>query len=206
MTGLAPPATPWSRPRRRRGLMVWIAVACIAAVVIEVGAVTDGFGIPGLLQPQGTSSPPPTGPNPNPYGEPIVAIWASVAYGSSAQPFPNITNTNLCHDCPLTPKENTAYDPPVAGLWIYFNVTNVDATSANLGNFSLNTSGSEPALFELVSVVCCYSPHGPSYGEVVTRVSFTPGMTFGFAAYAFAVSIPYDGTTGYSLYLNSTSP
>jgi len=186
--------------------MVWIAVACIAAVVIEVGAVTDGFGIPGLLQPQGTSSPPPTGPNPNPYGEPIVAIWASVAYGSSAQPFPNITNTNLCHDCPLTPKENTAYDPPVAGLWIYFNVTNVDATSANLGNFSLNTSGSEPALFELVSVVCCYSPHGPSYGEVVTRVSFTPGMTFGFAAYAFAVSIPYDGTTGYSLYLNSTSP
>jgi hypothetical protein len=206
MTGSGPPAARWPRTRRRRGLIIWVAVACIAAVVIEVGAVTDGFGIPGLLQRGGGSSSGPSGPNPNPYDENITAVLASIAYGGSAQPFPSLAGTNLCLGCPVAPKENPTYDPPVAGLWIYFNVTNVDSTLAYLANFTLATSGSEPSLFGLVSVVCCYSPHGTSYGETVSRVVFAPDATIGFAAYAIAASIPNDGPTGYILYFNSTSP
>jgi hypothetical protein len=180
---------------------VWVAVACLAAVVIEVGAVTEGFGLVGLLTShRGTG---PGGPNPNPYGELVVAVLASITYGSSDHAFPALQGAQLCALCPVVPPENTSYDPPVAGLWFYFNVTNTGSNYTYLANFTLTTSGASPELFTLVGgVLCC----APAYHEVVHGVWFTAGERFGFRAYAIATSIPDDGPTGYTLYFNATSP
>jgi len=201
--------SPRPRPGRRPRILLWVLVACLAAVVIEVGAVTDGFGIGSLLASRGPSSS--GSPGPNPYGEEVTAVYASLS-GSGAGSFPSLEGTNLCliPACPATPKEDTTYDPPVAGMWFFFNVSNVGSTGAYLSNFTLTTSGSEPHLFELVAVKCCYAGSGASsYGEVVTSVYFTSsgsGSYHGLAAYAIAASIPDDGPTGYALYFNATSP
>lgn len=198
----SPRTTLWPRPRRRRGLLTWIAVAAVAAVLIEVGAVTDGFGVPGLLASHGSSGSSPPGPNPNPYNELVNAVWASVTYSTANRSFPDLQGTNLCSRCPVEPAENASYDPPVAGLWFYFVVKNEGQNWTTMANFTLTTSGADAHLFRLVGVVCC----APTYEEVVTDVGFTPGTSYGFGAYAIASSVPFDGTAGYSLYFNVTSP
>lgn len=194
-------------PRRRRGLLTWVAVVCVAAVLVEVGAVTNGFGLAPLLFPSKGTSTGPSGPNPNPYNETILAVDASIVYGVGRGTFPNVSGgVNLCNLCPVLPKENTSYDPPVAGFWFFVNVTNEGANGTYLANFTLGTSGSDPHLFRMVGVVCC----APHYEEVVTKIYFTPvdtaGSKFGLAAYAIASSIPSTVSGGYTLYFNSTSP
>ena len=196
------PGLTWPPPRRRRRrVLVWVTVACVAAVLIEVGAVTDGFGLAGWFTSHGGSGP--SGPDPNPYQEILVGVFAAITYGTSDHPFPALQGAQLCARCPVAPPENTSYDPPVAGLWFYFNVTNTGENYTYLANFTLTTSGPNPVLFVLAGgIYCC----APTYHEIVTRLGFTPHEMFGFRAYVFATSVPDDGPTGYTLYLNSTSP
>jgi hypothetical protein len=200
------PVISYRPPRRRPGLLTWIAVVCVVAVLIEVGAVTNGFGLAHLLFPSKGTSPGPSGPNPNPYNETILAVTASIVYGTGRGEFPALQGTDLCNLCPALPLENASYDPPVAGFWFFFNVTNEGTNGTHIGNFTLGTSGSEPHLFRMVNVVCC----SPRYEEVVTAVYFTPvgttGSSFGLAAYVIASSIPPTVLGGYTLYFNSTSP
>jgi len=164
--------------------------------------VTGGFGLPGLLRPHGSGSSGPPGPGPNPFDENVTAVLSSIIYGTGDHSFPSLQGVQLCGQCPAAPTENASYDPPVAGLWFYFNVTNVGSNWTYLANFTLTTSGSNPHLFTLAGVVCC----SPTYSEIVLRIGFTPGAHYGFRAYVIASSIPYDGATGYSLYFNATSP
>jgi hypothetical protein len=190
------------RPRRRRGILLWVAVACVAAAVIEVGAVTSWFGLPALLSPHGGGSTP-SGPNPNPFNENITGIWAQVTYtNGNRSSFPALQGTNLCSGCPKLPPVNRSYDPPVSGIWFYFAVTNYGKNATSISNFTLSTSGADPSLFRLVGVVCC----APTYQEVVTSVYFTSMTSFSLAAYAVATAIPNDGSLGYALYFNVTAP
>lgn len=195
---LSPPVSP---RRRRRRLIVWAAVACVAAVLIEVGAVTDLFGF-GWFGKSGTSTPSPP-PNPNPYDENITSVLGSIAYsGSGTDPFPILNGGQLCPACPIAPKEDTSVDPPVASVWVYFNVTYTGTNDTTISNFTLSTSGSDPGLFELLGV---FAP--PAFGETVTLVTFWSGhATWELAFHASASSIPNDGSAGYQLTLHVTSP
>ncbi len=206
MSGLAAPAVRPLRPRRRRRVLPWVAVACVAAVVIEGGAVTGWFGLSGLFAPPGGGTAP-SGPNPNPYDENVTGIWAQVTYtNGNRSSFPALQGTNLCSGCPRLPPVNRSYSPPVAGIWFYFTVTNYGTNGTSISNFTLTTSGADPTLFRLVGVVCC----APTYEEVVVRAYFTPypsiGDSLSFAAYAVATAIPNDGSLGYALYFNVTAP
>jgi hypothetical protein len=201
MAGGEPRTTLWPRPRRRRrGLLTWVVVGCLAAVLIEVGAVTSWFGIPALLA--GSNSSGPSGTNPNPFGEMVTGVLASITYTTGNRSFPDLQGTDLCAGCPELPLLNRSYDPPVAGIVFYFNVTDEGLNATRLANFTLTASGGNSALFRLVGVACCY----PLFEEVVASVYFTAGTTYGFRAYAVASLIPDDGSTGYELYFNSTSP
>ena len=199
------PVISYRPPRRRRVLLTSVAAVCVAAVLIEVGAVTNGFGLAPLLS-KGPSPTGPPGPDPNPYNETILAVTASVVYGNGKGLFPALQGTDLCSRCPALPRENASYDPPVAGFWFFVNVTNEGTNGTYLANFTLGTSGTNPHLFRMVGVVCCW----PGYEEVVSRVYFTPdgsaGSKFGLAAYVIASAIPSTASGGYTLYFNSTSP
>jgi hypothetical protein len=187
------------RRRRRWGALAWVGIGCLVAVLVEVGVVTNGFG---LLNPA-PAAPPAPGPNPNPYGELIGKVLAAIIYnGQGPDPFPSLNGGELCVHCPELPKTNTSYNPPVAGIWFYFNVTNGGSNGTTISNFTLKTSGSDTSLFKLVGVVCCY----PHYAETTASLYFTPGQTFGLGAYAYATLVPYDGPVGYNLTLHLTSP
>jgi len=201
MTGPAELPDSWVKPRRRWVPWRGLTVAAVVVVAVVVGVFTDGFGIPGLLQPHGTGPTGPGGSNPNPYDENITAVEASIAYGGAAQPFPALEGTDLCPHCPALPTVNAAHE---AGFWFYFNVTNIQSsTGATLANFSISTSGYVSTVFVLVHVLCCYTNH---YAEFVSQLYFPPSQSYGLAAYVTAVTIPYDATGGYVLYFNSTSP
>lgn len=191
-------------PRRRTRLVTWAVVACVAAVLIEVGAVTNGFGLAPLLFPPSKPGPGPgpPGPNPNPYNMTIFGVISAITYAKDPDSFPSLQGVNLCNRCPELPPENTNYTPPVAGVWFYFNVTNDGLNTTNISNFTLTTSGASPHLFKLVGVVCC----SPKYEEVVTTIDFVHDETFGLGGLATASSVPDTAVGGYTLYFNVTSP
>jgi len=193
--GLPPPRP----PRSRRRLVLWAVIACVLAVLLEVAAVTDGFG---LLN-KGKGSSGPTGPGPNPYGEMVTSVEASITYsGGGTDPFPNLQGTNVCGKCPVLPKDDTNLAPPVALVWVYFNVSYSGSTDAKIANFTLTSSGDNASLFKLVGVFVY-----PTYDEPVPEVLFNPGMpTLGLALEMTSTSIPNDGTTGYALTFHLTSP
>jgi hypothetical protein len=194
-----PPLPRRPPPHRRRTILSWVLVGCVAAVVTEAGIVTNGFG---LLRSAG-GAPGSSGPNPNPYFENVTAVWAQVTYtNGNLSSFPALQGTNLCSGCPKLPTENRSYDPPEAGIRINFTVENMGENATSISNFTLQTSGPNPTLFTLVGVVCC----APAYQEVVTWVWITPGTSFGFSLYAVASSIPNDESLGYALYFNATAP
>lgn len=207
MSGAPPdPTIRRLRPRRRGGIFRWAVVACAVAVLVEVGAVTNGFGVPALLVRHGGSASGPGVDPANPYDVNVTVIRAAIVYGEGVEVFPALQGANLCPGCPATPRENTNFTPPVAGLWFYFNVTNVADNISILANFTLTTSGTNPHLFILADVLCCY----PSYGEEAGDTEFGPAGSnwdaWGFEALAVASYVPYNGGLGYELYFNTTSP
>jgi len=195
-------------PRRKGRLLIWVAVACVAAIVVEAGAVTNGFGL--LRARSGTSGGGnnTTGPDPNPFHEKVTAVVGGLTYsGGGTNPFPALAGGELCSKCPELPKENSSYSPPVAGLWFFFNVTVTGHNASHLGNFSLTTSGSNPSLFKLVGVLCCYTTKSVRYAEQVLSIYVIPGNPpIGLAVYVIASLVPSDGGVGYALTLHMTSP
>jgi hypothetical protein len=208
MSGAAAEPTIRRLRRRRGGIFRWAVVACVAAVLIEVGAVTDGFGIPAAIRHGGGSSSGPGFDPANPYDENVTEILSSISYGGGREVFPALQGSDLCDPgCPEAPTEMFFnYTPPVAGLWFYFNVTNVGPNISVLSNFTLSSSGPDPHLFVLAGITCCY----PTYEEEVGSTDFGPSGSdwdaWGFSALVVSSYIPSDGPTGYVLYLNSTSP
>lgn len=203
MTGV--PASAPAGPRRRRSRLLWVAVACGLAVVVEVAVFTNAFGlIVAKSSSGGTPVGPPPGPNPNPYNESITGVNTTITYyeKNATGYFPALEGKQLCPACPERPKTNYNYTPPAAGFWFYVNVTNTGNTDEELSNFSLTTSGPNAALFVLVVVLCCY----PLYGEETYALSFLSGATWSLAAYVIAAAIPDDGTTGYALTFSAVSP
>lgn len=191
-------------PRRsRHALLKVAAVGCALAVLVAVAFETDGFGLAGLIGSGGSSSGPP-GPNPNPYNEEITNVTGKLTYTGSASGYLHgLAGFRLCGPCPILPAENASFSPPVAGLWVYFNVTNVGTTYTDIANFTLNTTtGGNATLFVLFAVVCCY----PHYEEDTSEIGFVPSQTQGIGIYLEAQSVPDDGPTGYALSFLATSP
>ncbi len=207
MSGTPPdPTIRRLRRRRRGGIFRWAVVACVVAVLVEVGAVTNGFGVPAALGRHGGSGSGPGVDPANPYDVNVTAIRAAIVYGGGVQVFPALQGTDLCPGCPESPRENTNFTPPVAGIWFYFNVTNVGNNISQITSFALSSSGTNPHLFVLVGVLCCY----PSYEEEVGNTTFgaegSDWDSWGFEALAVAAYLPYNGGLGYELYFNATSP
>jgi hypothetical protein len=182
-----------------------VALVCVAAVVVEIGATTHFFG---LLQPASGAGGPHS--NLNPYHELIFAVNSTIAYNSGESGyFPALDGTELCpfHICPKTPVLVTKNGNTSIGIFFYVNVTNTGASDESLGNFTLTTSGADPQLFSL-AVFCCYSSSSPSYTEPFSKwTDAAPGAIVGLEGYAYSLTvIPYTGAGGYSLVLGSTSP
>jgi len=192
-------------PARRRSkltLLAWVGVVCLIAVVAEVGFVTNGFGLGSLVGKGSHPSSPPYNPNPN--NEMISGVTGSIVYnGGGVGNFPGLSGGQLCPRCPILPTVYANASPPVAGVWVYFNVTFTGSSPQTISNFTLTTSGSNPALFTLIGVYIY-----PHYSESATKLLFTSGSgsTVGLGLFAEATSIPGDGTTGYSLTFSVTSP
>jgi hypothetical protein len=193
------PSPGLARRRARRSLLTWVAVGCIAAVLIEVALFTNGFG---LLAAKSTGGSTPPGPNPNPYEVNVTGLSSDLAYsGGGTNPFPALVDGQLCNRCPVAPKENANYSNLGSVLFIYFNVTNTGSNWTTLGNFTLTTSGTNPHLFTLQSITV-----GPSYNEPTTLTGFTPGQTKALLAFVSASTLPANGGVGYALTLHMTCP
>jgi hypothetical protein len=188
--------------RSKFTLLAWVGVVCLIAVVGEIGFVTNGFGL-GSLVGKG-SHPSPSPANPNPDNERITGMTGAIVYhGGGSGNFPGLSGGNLCPACPILPTVYANASPPVAGVWVYFNVTFTGTSPQSISNFTLTTSGSNPALFTLIGVYTA-----PRYSESATSLTFTSGRgsTIGLGVFAEATSIPGDGSTGYSLTFSVTSP
>ncbi len=185
--------------RKPPHLLRWVAVACIAAVLIEVGAVTDGFGLPSLLAHHGGVSSPP---NLNPFSEPINAVNVKLVYGvDEGNPFSFPDGSDLCH-CPRQPILDTNVTPDVIGIYLYFNITNTGKNYSQIANFSVSSSGANTSLFKLG----CVATQGHGCNEPLVGVSFLPDQTWALVAWVYTASIPYDGSAGYTLTFHMTSP
>jgi len=178
-----------------------VGIACALAVVIEVGVVTNAFGLASLGKSTGGSGS--NGPNPNPSDEMVTSVVGAMTYnGGGADPFPNLQGTNLCAKCPVVPKVNANVTPAVAVLWVYFNISYSGSSDTTISNFTLTSSGSNASLFKLAGVFVY-----PRYSEPATEVLFNPGIPpVGLGIELTSTSIPNDGTTGYALTFHLTSP
>ncbi len=186
--------------RRPLRLLRWVAVACVAAVLIEAGAVTDGFGIPSLLA---RHSSPSSAPNPNPFEEKVLAVDPKLVYGmggASTFSFPN--GADLCSRCPMVPVVNTNVTPAVAGVWVYFNITYHGQNYTHVANFSVSTSGANGNLFTLG----CVSLQSSRCNEQLVGLSFLHNQTWAVEVYVYAASVPYNGGDGYTITFRMTSP
>lgn len=176
-----------------------LGVVLCAEIVLWTGVATNWFG-PATAGGSGTNPP---GPNPNPYNELIRGVVVNVTYtGNLSGYFPALENQDVCGRCPALPFMDDNYTPPVAGFWFYFNVTNDAAYYETIANFTLSTSGTNPELFVPGYAKCCY----PWFESYAAMVGFTPGQTFGLAAFVYAPSIPDVGSSGFVLYFNVTAP
>lgn len=194
------------RAKGRPPLLV-IGLVCAAAVISEVAAVTDLFGLAGhRASPSG-----PTGPDLNPYHQRILAITSNITYyGSVRNYFPMLSDANLCGlACPELPREwssGGSNSSPQIGVYFFYNVTNTAAVNVNLSQPILTTSGRDATLLYL-ETFCCYTTTNRPYSELLTTgVQFTSGTEIGFEGYAFTTAvIPAVAAGGYTLYVNFTS-
>jgi hypothetical protein len=177
-----------------------LGVVVSVELVVWTGQATDWFG----WTPQGAVSPSsPPGPNPNPFNETVQSVIANVTYtGNLTGYFPALEEQDICNHCPRLPIEDDAHDPPTAGFWFYFNVTNNAPYTESIVNFTLTTSGANPQLFLPGYVVCC----APSYNSYAAQVVFPSGLTVGLGAFVTAASLPNVGPSGFILYFNVTAP
>jgi hypothetical protein len=179
-----------------------VGFACAAAVVLEVAAFTNLFG----LAVHGSSSAP-GGPDLNPYHERILAITTNITYlGSETDYFPALQGANVCGiACPELPVywPSDGIVAAEVGVYFYYNVTNLASTIVNLSVPIIATSGTLTTLFVL-QTYCCYTTAEPPYDESVDSVvHFSPGMTFGFRGYAYTTeTLPQVAAGGFTLYLN----
>lgn len=173
----------------------------VAEVVLVAGVVTDWFGLgPRLTSAASGGSTPPTGPDPNPFGEKVDSLEATITYsGNTTGYFPGIDQVNICGRCPLLPTTRWVPTPPQALVAIFFNVTNTGNTYHELTEFNLTAAHADQSgVFELFSIFCCSANN---YDEDADLVGFVPGQTIGLEAYILAANIPSTGGVGYALVL-----
>ena len=206
---MAPPRRPFhwrSRGSGDRRYLLLAGLVCLAAVLVEVGALTGWFGLGGF--PWGSRGP--SVPNLNPDHERILAITGNTTYfGSVSGYFPAITGTSLCGpSCPELPRiwPSDGILPAEVGVFFYYNVTNTAKVDVNLSMPVLATSGANPTLFFL-QTFCCYSTVNPPYVELIdSSLEFPPQLTLGFEGYAYTtVDLPATASGGYSLFVNFTA-
>ena len=196
----------WSLPSGRPPILLLVGLGCMAAILIEVGAVSGFFGWVIDRSGGGGASLPDL----NPYHEQILAIPASTTYlGPLHGYFPTIDGTNLCGTrCPELPREwpGDGILPPEIAVYFYFNVTNTASVDQNLSVPVIATSGPDPTLFLLLTF-CCYTHGDTSYDEVVdSPILAPPGLPFGLEGYAYTtVPLPSVPGGGYTLYVNFTA-
>lgn len=207
-------AGPYRRPSRLRAAakrhpaMLAVGIVCAIAVIAEIGAVTDAFG---LLHP-GSSSTSPTPPDLNPYSETFLAITSEVKYGAGGSDyFPEFEGQPICGaKCPGLPVVFTGFASPVIGLFFYFNVTNTASVAANFSLPALGVVGGNTAGFVLVTY-CCYTSTNVPYSEQLTAGSqLAPhgslGSVVGLRGFIYsAVSLPENTAGGYAFYFNVTA-
>jgi len=196
-----------SRGGRLRRLWTLILVGVVAAeVVVGLGRASNWYGFGPYVPPNtGTVSPPPSGPNLNPYNETISAVLASITYtGSSSGYFAALQGTQICPRCPVIARTESVFSPPFVGFPFYVNVTNGAGQWETLSNFTLSTGGANPTLFVLALVVCCYPLY--QYLVLADGVGFVPDQTLGLGGFAEAGELPDVGPAGFTLYFNVTSP
>jgi hypothetical protein len=199
--------TPYRRPnwlsrqtKAHRTLFV-VGLLCAALVLVEIGAVTDFFG---LGHRPASSGPAP--PNLNPYSEEILAIDTAIT-GSGSTYFATFEGQNLCEGiCPELPTVYTDHDPAQIAIFFYYNVTNSAGTTETLTAPTLGTSGLNATMFT-VQTFCCYSTNSTPYKELInSALIFTPGLTVGLRGYAYTIEpIPFTTAAGYTFYLNATA-
>jgi hypothetical protein len=187
------------RAAARRPVTLLLGAVLAAEIVVWTGVATNWFGV----IPAGGSSPKGTPePNPNPYNETVRKVVAAVNYtGNLSGYFPALQGLDICGHCPAVPFNDTAFSPPVAGFWFYFNVTNTASYYESISNFTVTTSGANPNLFLPGYAKCCY----PGFLSFVAQVGFVPGQTFGLEAFVHAAFLPNVGPSGFTLYFNVTS-
>lgn len=153
----------------------------------------------------GTVHTPPSGPNLNPYNEAVQAVLASITYnGNSSGYFAALEGTQLCDRCPVVPHTDDLFSPPFVGFWFYVNVTNSANQWETLTNFTVSTSGTDPTLFTLEWVVCCYPLY--QYLVLADGAGFTAHQTLGLGVFTEAAQLPDVGPSGFTLDFNVTSP
>lgn len=177
----------------------------VAEVVVVAGVVTDWFGFGPELS-KGTAGGPsmPAGESPNPFGEKVDGLMATIDYaGNASGYFPAIDHVDLCRHCPALPAIDWGRAPPRAVVTVLFNVTNTGSSFHEITSFALSAAGAKgPHVFTLFGVYCC-APN--NYGEDVDFVGLTPGQTMGLEAYLTATAIPSAGGVGYELTLAMVS-
>lgn len=192
------------RPWTRLGRLV-VVVGVVEAIIVA-GVLTDWFGV-GAIVAGPTSTGPPLlhGPNPDPYGEKVNSLAASIVYsGNATGYFPDIDHANVCHHCPLPPTILWDQSPPQALFPVFFNITNTGSGYHEISNFTLSAAHGNPnRVFELFHIYCCSANN---YDEDVEVVGFLPGQTIGIEAYIVASNIPSAGGGGYDLMLTMDSP
>ena len=169
-----------------------------AAVVVIVGV----LAFVALSRPPQTVSTPAY-PNPNPGNVPVVAISGAINFtGSSSGYLSLVGGADLCPQCPVVPTEDFQYTPPVAGLALFLNVTNLGSTYHTIESFHLaSPSVQGTAIFTIRAVFCC----GPGYEETTESVGLTPGQTIGLLVFIQSSAVPSDNPSGYSLALYLSS-
>jgi hypothetical protein len=174
---------------RSRIIVAAVALAVIVLVAVLVLAWVD--------RPAGNGSTGSPYPNPNPGKIPVVGIHAALNYsGATSDYFEIVEGANLCPQCPIVPSEDFQFTPPVAGFWVFFNVTNLGTAYHTVDQFKLlsPTYNGSP-VFTIHAVFCC----GPGYEEPASFVGLTPGQTMGLGVLVQAVTVPANGSSGYSL-------
>ena len=187
--------------------MLAVGLACVVAVLLEIGAITGFFGLTSLLHRTTGAAEPDL----NPSHELIFSVESNVTYiGSISGYLPALEDTDLCgYSCPTlpqiwVPKQGSL--PPEIGIYFYFNITNTAAAIVNLSVPVLVTSGPDPTLFYL-QTWCCYTKTTQMYDELLDDpIQFPAHFQFGIEGYAYTtVPLPAVPAGGYALDISYTS-
>lgn len=198
----------FARQRRNHPALLAVAFVCAAAVVVEIAAVTNVFGLLG----HGTKSTGPTGPNLNPYHEEFLSVTGEIQYkGTGTGYFAQLEGQSVCPKvCPAFPKLFNNTGTPAYGIFFFFNVTNTASQTRNISEPVLGLVGKNTAGFVLVTY-CCYSTTNTQYSEpLVTGLQVqgagSPGATVGLRGFIYTeTTIPEIAGGGYAFFLNVTS-